>query len=761
MAASNEDLKVSRCICETGRKRHHLPRSVHIPFEVSPAVYAFGHDGTDDDNHNMDAAGVHGAEDENEEGETEDEEEEEGADDEGGDDGDDDGNNGATTELWLGWTEGPEGVELTNPNAAWGIMDVSDEDEWTDDGPGPGIGVAGSNESDNDEDDQMVPQVARWRLNLTALSQVYNLYFVAYKNQIHVSRPRSCVTNTLPATPDLVLKPRPSHMSFLVGGDIDRDNPHQVNHLIVGDLGDEEILLLAYDDGDVIAYYTRHIDNALVQGEEDGVDNTRLVQPFFHENVAKSAWGLAVHKKSRLIAVGSNMHNVTVFIFALTGDPYHHIPGADPAELFRNLVKDASGNLLNPSGTSWANLDEEQRAQKAAAMENVVRRRDANWRILLETNSYGNNIPNVAFTNDADGEAEKIAAVDVSGNLWLMDIWRFDKCPHVRIEQIHRSPSNAASLRRLFEDIGNPPRPRGWGVLVLPESSFLPVEDFQELLGLPASEIRYAASERIGHWIDISRGIRHVKNNSAQHPWLRPNQAPRSMSDQDGDPWPPSTWFDFQDRSSSRTTPATRDSRSSPSSCQPSSRRRQLGVSSGNLCGKAKPKTILGDGSSILRTYETDLELRSFEEGGVGIMFEGAIRQSRRRQLVIPNLALMQERLSNLLHVPELSMVVAASMCGRVALLTLTRPKNENFTFRRGFKIEAILPTRSDEDRHLRPVCPLLGVAVSPVFLADKRAETDKAPAPRRYRIMLHYYDLRILSYELSRDSATDFLSVV
>lgn len=38
---------------------------------------------------------------------------------------------------------------------------------------------------------------------------------------------------------------------------------------------------------------------------------------FFHENVGISAWGLAVHQYSRLIAVGTNNSNVHVFQPAL------------------------------------------------------------------------------------------------------------------------------------------------------------------------------------------------------------------------------------------------------------------------------------------------------------------------------------------------------------------------------------------------------------------------------------------------------------
>ena len=350
-----------------------------------------------------------------------------------------------------------------------------------------GTGAANTSVSSNGSDhDYTLPHISRWRLNLTALSQIYNLYFVAYRNRIYVSRPRSCVTNALPPHPDLVLKPQPSDMSADVGGTIDREFPHQVNHLIVGDLGIKEILLLAFDDGDVIAYYTAQIEEALVQRETKEGRPSNPIEPFFHENVQRSAWGLAIHKQSRLIAVGTNNHNVAVFIFALTGMPYIHVPSTNPVEFFRNLIKNERGAIVDPHGSSWALLPEEERLQKLIAMESLMRQRDANWRVVLESKCYsdhvspfilvcnqlllqphclffsfsflslfffgrlltpmsvagpmGGNIPNVAFTNDSHGEAEKIAAVDINGNVWLMDIWNLIGRPHIKIERIHQIP---------------------------------------------------------------------------------------------------------------------------------------------------------------------------------------------------------------------------------------------------------------------------------------------------------------------------------
>jgi len=39
----------------------------------------------------------------------------------------------------------------------------------------------------------------------------------------------------------------------------------------------------------------------------------------FHENVGSSAWGLAIHSRSRLMAVSSNLKQVSVFAFGVVG----------------------------------------------------------------------------------------------------------------------------------------------------------------------------------------------------------------------------------------------------------------------------------------------------------------------------------------------------------------------------------------------------------------------------------------------------------
>ena len=150
----------------------------------------------------------------------------------------------------------------------------------------------------------------------TALSQVYNLYFIACVDTIHVYQP-SFPDQKLSGRPDLILRPPKSRPGLR--GTIDPPNPHSITHLIVDFLGTEEILLVSCDDGDVVGYHIHLIQQAIeTQLVSDTFErNARDVRNFFHKNVGLSAWGLSVHCEARLIAVSANTHRVTIYAFAL------------------------------------------------------------------------------------------------------------------------------------------------------------------------------------------------------------------------------------------------------------------------------------------------------------------------------------------------------------------------------------------------------------------------------------------------------------
>ncbi|KAK5629932.1 hypothetical protein RRF57_005647 [Xylaria bambusicola] len=590
--------------------------------------------------------------------------------------------------------------------------------------------------TDDSNNDDGVPRIAPWRLNLTALSQRYNMYAVAYRNKVHISRVRSCIDHTVRTSPDLVLEPPISPAALNVGGYISPQMAHQMNHLVMGDLGDEEILLLAYDDGDITGYYNFQIEQALLRIEAgDARKESILVKPFFHQNTGISTWGLAIHKQSRLIATGNNRHEVHLFAFALSN---HETPGELPVLDENNFYV----ILRNEVATAPGGLDQNLGAEKSDAQ--LQHGRGIYRRIVFQI-SDADNIPNVAFSDDADGTADKILAIDITGQLWILDIRSLrHKCIRGLYDiYINEQVQNFAP----FSPLELPHMPRGWGVLVLPQSSFLPTNSFQDSLGLSPKEADYIYHHGYGHYIGIEDAAKHIKNNSSLHPWIRSSHRednlpgrflPRPSS---GD-----RWYDAV-KNRQQGWNATQDN-VADSSLEPACPYQHDTDDLTSVFNKVS----LRDGSTVMRTYETGIEFVG-SDSDVGIMFSNAIDQSNPLDDAAHGLFFPTARLAHLLHVPELSLVVAGSMCGRVALITLTRPINQNYSFNRGFKVEAILPQKTDEDRWVRPISPLLGVAIGPI--------PGQTVGARRYRIIIQYYDHRILAYEVYRNNSNDELSIL
>lgn len=171
----------------------------------------------------------------------------------------------------------------------------------------------------------------------------------------------------------------------------------------------------------------------------------------------------------------------------------------------------------------------------------------------------------------------------------------------------------------------------------------------------------------------------------------------------------------------------------------------------------------------LLRTSLTDIRLEPFDRAAPGVHCRFVLPHHP------PGLGsspwdmhpVYSERVSMLIHVPELNLVVAGSPTGRVALVTLTRTARRlqgSTPVRHGFRVDRVLPRRAEDKRGLRPSCTLIGVAVSPVPHRRARgldlyppppsggAETRRElPPPVMYRLILHYKDHTILMYEIAR----------
>lgn len=184
-------------------------------------------------------------------------------------------------------------------------------------------------------------------------------------------------------------------------------------------------------------------------------------------------------------------------------------------------------------------------------------------------------------------------------------------------------------------------------------------------------------------------------------------------------------------------------------------------------------------GHAILRTYNQDIELltpdypntlRTFFRGIVRqqlgnlrdqVSFNGSIASGTIliQLLLTPSPPQLRhfDRLNMLAVIPELSLVVAASQIGRAALITLTRLGDE---FPSAgpvvmFRLDLILPLKMHEDKH-RPHVPLAGMAVAPLQASERVRKEGRVD--KRWRLILHYVDQTILSYELFRNEGEELI---
>ncbi|CAD6579299.1 MAG: hypothetical protein ASARMPREDX12_009120 [Alectoria sarmentosa] len=319
------------------------------------------------------------------------------------------------------------------------------------------------------KEDVKAPSIAMFRNNLSALSQYRNLLFVAYVDEVYVYTP-GFPEQTIAIKPELVIdlpRSRPDLRGYL-----DPSRPHAVNHLIVGDIGNEEILVVACDDGDVISYTVRSIclaidegaktvfapdpyeDHKLKRYRQSGWINLilpvvdphrtpgfRVLAAWFHENVGASAWGLATHKRAKLLAVSSNTKEINIFAPALWQDSLSERQGNGNMDWNRAFHSPSASETMERYTTWWT--------------RKLIAQRDRSLGRKVTLSGHVAHIPNIAFfDNDLDPDGSYLASTDIDGCTLIWDIWG-----HAPILE---SSANAW------------PNVRGWGVACLdPQTSRL------------------------------------------------------------------------------------------------------------------------------------------------------------------------------------------------------------------------------------------------------------------------------------------------
>ncbi|ESZ99610.1 hypothetical protein SBOR_0021 [Sclerotinia borealis F-4128] len=347
------------------------------------------------------------------------------------------------------------------------------------------------------------PRPAFWRMNLVALSQKYNMYFAAYMDTIHVTKPRT-IKQILPGVPDLILR---LPVSKNAGpGYLDRNRPHCVNNMIIGNLGDKEILLFCTDDGDVTAYYTYLIAGELQSTVMSTASSIPIgsTKPFFLENVGSSAWGLAIHQKSRLIAVSSNKREVTVFVHgihsnetcdcAVMGTTFDQFVHGNAQRLFpveecysKGRVYKSGGPLASSSFPlrTYAQHITRDPPRREVPYPPITSPCNRDFRLILKPGKASHNIPAITFADDKHGLAESILATDILGDLWLLKIWQSHReLIGLQLRGSEGRAPNQMSVHPQIIKIVLSNKPRGWGVMTIPQRFFKPSPNFQDALGM-------------------------------------------------------------------------------------------------------------------------------------------------------------------------------------------------------------------------------------------------------------------------------------
>jgi hypothetical protein len=271
-----------------------------------------------------------------------------------------------------------------------------------------------------------------------------------------------------------------------------------------------------------------------------------------------------------------------------------------------------------------------------------------------------------------------------------------------------------------------------WGILVIPVKDFLIQSTPQKALGIPCLDTAIAESEvrrllfrnEIWNHLDISSSI-----TGTYDPPLR-------------------DWKDFSAEYLIEAEKFRSDMiRAAEMNMKKPAKLIYVGVR--NHAGKVEMmanQPILPDGLVMLRTYKFDIELIPPSAGLLRTVLKDPFSHPARnppRRLRNP-VDVAMDRLNMLLYIQSLSLVVAGSQSGDVALLTLTcMPEGHS---KRGpvttFRLDRLLPL---EKHIVGPRWPLLGLATSPVLGAN-----------RRWRLILHYLDHSLLSYELWRGDGGD-----
>ena len=267
------------------------------------------------------------------------------------------------------------------------------------------------------------------------LSQRRNILFTACKHQVYVWVP-SGASEMINSSPEMIITPVMKNPR--ASGYILPRSPHAINNILVDDLGCDEVLVLATDSGNVCAYHVEAICSALewaAEFDQERPLDDSYIHPFFTEYVGMSAWGLAIHKFARLIAVSANTHQITVFAFAIV-DP----SGSGECG---GALEASTGDEDYDYDHTWEVVDSPEKLAELRQRLDFSKIRSRNIRLTYK--GHNTNIPTVSFFNtDIDPNGNWLLSTDIDNRVIVWKLWS------------HLCPYNVNSLNTMTDRLSPP-----------------------------------------------------------------------------------------------------------------------------------------------------------------------------------------------------------------------------------------------------------------------------------------------------------------
>ncbi|KAI5294353.1 hypothetical protein KEM52_004199 [Ascosphaera acerosa] len=622
----------------------------------------------------------------------------------------------------------------------------------------------------------------------SVLSQYHNFYFIASDDIIQVY---VLTTTHIPPRPVLILQPDLANPA--ARGRFTDVTQHTINHMIIGELGTEEVLVFATESGNVGAFHVSSIASVLEEvrveppPRYDPLEAGRKVRCFFTKWIGASAWGLATHKQARLIAVSANNRKVSVFALGL-----HCLSCHGRSSTRRERVP------CEPEPQGWIQIHSDE-ALREHHKRLPCDRRSTNVHLIYH--GHGNNIPSVSFDESGDDPTDIfMLSVDIENVIIIWRVWK--SVTPWRVLKTH-----LLSVPRMgYSGVHRGSR-RGWGVLALNRQHFRTktmvdiacpgASDKRTWRSGPNSPARMNAAEaRRGHCtVDVDELLGRAPSRLSETSqrrmaqlWAKPldlEDSPRSPEGRDEIATPAgaspadtadSAGSDIERSARYLTSMKTVDHHHTPR-CQLRLPRDALG----HYCPSfmrlprmnASPATVEWH-REVVPPWR-DFAFAHFGQEDV-MLYSSTLTLLPSTIYRNPFVESEEDELSNydeggwrrinmFAEIAELGVIVAASQHGRVAVFTMTDVEGKGPTLR----IDHLIPRAGE----VRERVPLAGLAVGPVLDGMETGAETEVPgrrrfsrqgrnqlrAYRRYRLILYFQDHTIMHYELSDAWPGDMLS--